>query len=512
MASVERFAALFRGYEHASGSYTPLGKSASGKVEGRALTQKVGARAKDYGIHLNGLTPQLGIIPLLEDDTVVFGAIDIDVKGIDLQKLEEDAKELPLVVCRSKSAGAHLYLFGRGPLPATLVVERLSEWAAALGHGGCEVFPKQTSRVSKNDLGNWINIPYEGILDPDYKTQRYAILNGEPVMDLDDFCKLAESRRVDAETLASIQVEGEPEEFVDGPPCLQRLTRVGFGEGSRKDGLFSVGVYFKKKNDTSWENDILSFNLKFMTPPLPNADVQDVIKSLKKKDYVYKCKQPPLKPFCNKRKCLGQPFGIGVGGVGAASPLTFGSMIKYETTFGDAYWVIECNGQRLEISDPNDLLSQARFARIAFERLNLAIPSMPGPRWTQQLQNLLQFMEVVEIPAEASEEGQFRELVTMFLETMQTAKSRDGLILGQGWTEDGMAYFRSLDLFAYLDSRRFRLASKKQAWAYLARMGAVKKGLTTSSGTFVNTWGLPATHDPDEPPLDVPDFKNEESF
>lgn len=511
MDLVDRFMDLFRGYENARGQYTPRGVSSSGKVEGRAVTQREGATREHYEAHLKGKPEQLGLIPLMENHSVWFGAIDIDVKGIDLKKLEEDVGDLPLLVCRSKSGGAHLYLFAAEPLPAGLVVERLSEWAAALGHGGCEIFPKQTSRVSSADLGNWINIPYEGGLLKTFKTHRLAFKGGQLIESLETFLELAEAIRVTELDLRSIEIEVESDQFADGPPCLQRLVQQGFGEGSRKDGLFSVGVYYKKKDDVSWENLLAEFNFKHMDPPLSNSDVQDVIRSLKRKEYVYKCKQPPLKPFCNKRKCMGQPYGIGVGGVGSSTPIVFGTLTKYQTEFGDAYWVVEVNGTRLEITDAQDFLSQSRFAKIAFERLNMALPTMPGPRWTSMLQNILQSVEIIEIPPEASEEGQFRELTNLFLEMMATGRSRDGLMIGQGCTEDGITWFRSIDLFAFLDSKRAKVDSKKKAWAYLSRMGAKKKGFNVK-GAYINAWGLPAVRKEDLAPLDVPDFHGEEAF
>jgi hypothetical protein len=506
---VAAFAALFAGYEKARGEFIPRGVSDSGKVQGRAFTVREGATKQHFINHLMGDGPQLGIIPLLADDTCWFGVIDIDIKTIDHAKLEQDAKDLPLVVCRSKSGGAHLYLFCHKPISARLIQDRLSEWATLLGYGGCEIFPKQTSRISDNDLGNWINLPYEGILKHQ-KSQRYATKNGKPVFDMLEFFRMVDSKVVTQEILEKLQVTYDGEIFEEGPPCLQTLEKQGFAEGSRKDGLFSVGVFFHKSNPDGWENDLVQFNMTHMSPPLGNSEVQDVIRSLKRKDYAYKCKQPPLVSFCNRRKCLAQPYGVGGGGVGAPMNVTFGAITKFESSLGDPYWIVDVNGVRIEVSDAQDLLQPPRFARLAFEKLNIAMPPIPIARWTAMLQVALSTIEIIEIPEEASSEGQFREILKTFLVTMATAKSRDGLVLGQAYEEDGTTYFRSQDLFAYLDSRRFKYKSHRAVWAMLSRLGANKRGFNCKD-TYVNTWGVPSPERVSKD-LDIPDFKSADVF
>ena len=95
----------------------------------------------------------------------------------------------PLVVCRSKSGGAHCFAFFFEPIPAGLVIDKLVAIAASLGHPGVEIFPKQRERASPNEVGSWINLPYYG---GEYTT-RFALWRGE-ALDLDEFLDLAESK------------------------------------------------------------------------------------------------------------------------------------------------------------------------------------------------------------------------------------------------------------------------------------------------------------------------------
>jgi hypothetical protein len=309
-----RFLALFQGYERKYGTYEARKPGDSGKVNGRAQTVKGELTAELIDGHLTGDGLGIGVVPLREDNTCMFGVIDVDIQG--QVKLKEDlgdlekrirAFKMPLVICRSKSGGAHLYLFMREPIPATLMKTTLENWAAMLGYAGCEVFPKQVERTSADDVGNWINLPY-------FKaraTPRYALIQGRGVQ-LGEFLDHAESFRVTAKQLEAAE-PASGELFADGPPCLQSLAPGGFPEGTRNEGLFNVAVYFRMKNPDGWEDDVRQFNQDKMDPPLPNSEVRGVLKSAGRKEYWYGCSKPPLSSCCNKKLCYTREFGIGNG-------------------------------------------------------------------------------------------------------------------------------------------------------------------------------------------------------
>ena len=67
---------------------------------------------------------------------------------------------LPLIVFRSKSGGAHVFLFTEEYVSASLMQDKLNEIRSVLGYGGSEVFPKQRELKSKDDTGNFLNLPY----------------------------------------------------------------------------------------------------------------------------------------------------------------------------------------------------------------------------------------------------------------------------------------------------------------------------------------------------------------
>ena len=200
-----QFQALFPSYSQAHGIFEITGVDAqTGKIKGNARTIRRGATLREWEEHLAGRPKGLGSIPLLDDGvSVKWAAIDIDVNDIDLVSLAKKIKDigLPLIVCRSKSGGAHLYLFLEKPCSAKGVVDALSNWAAALGYPGVEIFPKQICRevdekTGNTRPGNWINLPYFG----GDATERYCMFRGQS-LSLGEFIELAEGSRVGPESL-----------------------------------------------------------------------------------------------------------------------------------------------------------------------------------------------------------------------------------------------------------------------------------------------------------------------
>lgn len=199
------FSELFNGYEHAHGRYDmrhARKDPATGKVKGGMFTIPDPVVPTNWLDHLNGRGPGLGIIPLREDLTVGFGAIDLDTVGQNalresIYELESRVRDLglPLICCQSKSGGVHLYVFLKYPTDGRTVQRQLQEWASTLGYGsftrgrfqGAEVFPKQTTRTS-TEVGNWINLPYFGASRP-------AVINGEHAS-LETFVAEAQRRKV----------------------------------------------------------------------------------------------------------------------------------------------------------------------------------------------------------------------------------------------------------------------------------------------------------------------------
>ncbi len=123
---------------------------------------------------------------LIENNECRWGCIDIDVYNVDHLVLMRNIKglSLPLVTFRSKSGGAHLFLFASEFIPASLMQSKLKAMAEALGYAGSEIFPKQTEiLVERGDTGNFLNLPYHGGV----RGLRYAMKAGGEAASLESF-------------------------------------------------------------------------------------------------------------------------------------------------------------------------------------------------------------------------------------------------------------------------------------------------------------------------------------
>ena len=114
---MERFKVIFEGLDVAYGQHQPSGSRADGKQEGKSYIVKQEVNDDLWNNHLAGNGPSLGIIPIKADNTVKWGCIDIDTYPIDYKKIINSIRnlQLPLVPCRSKSGGMHLFMFFKKP-------------------------------------------------------------------------------------------------------------------------------------------------------------------------------------------------------------------------------------------------------------------------------------------------------------------------------------------------------------------------------------------------------------
>ncbi len=497
MADITKFKAIFSGLDIAYGTYVIKGERGDGKQNGQATVVRKPPSDDLWERHLDGVEPSLGIIPIRADNTCVWGCIDIDQYPIDHRSLVEKiaSLKLPLVVCRSKSGGAHCFLFTTDPIPARDMQEYLKSCAALLGEAGREIFPKQAEiLVDRGDTGNFLNLPYFAGDDG----TRYAFNADGSAATLEEFYAIYEAFVQTPPLVAPEPPKVAEAPIKDGPPCLQALCSQGFPEGTRNNGLFNVGIYLKKLAPASWEDKVVEHNQKYFAPPLPNNEVQLVIKQLGKKDYRYKCKDAPLNSFCNSGLCRTRKYGI--GGHGPDSP-TLSSLSKYASE--PPLWFLDINGRRIEL-ETDSLFNQAAFQKACLERLNLLPPTLKKMDWENMLNGLLKEMVETEQISEASEDtsvtGRFMDLLEEFTTHMQQAMDREELLMGRPWvdTEDGRCHFRMKDLEAHLMRNNFKGMTAPKMAQRLRDMGGEPISLFLK-GRTVRCWRIPAFAKQDAP-------------
>lgn len=492
------FMELFAGLERAHGLYTlpnVLARDVEGKQKGKAQTKSSPVTLELWKRHLKG-DVGLGIVPIRDDNTCGWGAIDIDsYDGFDLGAFEEKINKLalPLVLCRSKSGGAHCLLFTTEPVRARLIREKLAAFAAALGYPSAEVFPKQDRLHSEADIGNWINMPYHLAA----ATVRYAIRDGKP-LSAEEFLAYAESRKISPADLKAFKVglSGESD-FSDAPPCLQYLTSTGFPKGSMNRALFNMGVYARLKYGDDWRDKVSDYNQRFMGPGT-YQEVQAIIRSLTRKNYTYQCKEAPIAQVCAREECYTRKYGLArPQDSGKCGPCVLDEVdrpivchMPVPGSNDEPYWTMRVGGQVLDVTIAM-VMDQRGFLREWLKRFQrLALP-VKDPVWAAKVNELFEEAEVVELPPDAGPEGQLMQHLEQFC-TRSVARAQEELILGKTWTcEHGITWFRSKDFMRYLDQQHFREFKEKQIWAIFARREAKHQNYMVK-GKCVATWGFPA--------------------
>jgi hypothetical protein len=143
---INRFTEIFDGLRLAYGTFKIEKRNEKGKATGKAMIVREERTDETWQMHLDG-TQSVGIIPINEDNQCRWGCIDIDEYNFDHTALINKLKnlKLPLVVCRSKSGGAHVFLFTDDFIPAKEMQDVLTRLSVGLGYGGSEIFPKQVA-------------------------------------------------------------------------------------------------------------------------------------------------------------------------------------------------------------------------------------------------------------------------------------------------------------------------------------------------------------------------------
>jgi len=151
------------------------------------------------------------------------------------------------------------------------------------------------------------------------------------------------------------------------------------------------------------------------------------------------------------------------------------------------------------------LLDQRQLQKICVEKLNKCPSTMPSQRWEQRINELLGSVEVIIDPDDASPQGQFEKTLDAFLTGKVQARQKDEIMNAKPWhdVDEGKVYFRSEDLFIYLEARRFRYPSQHQVWSWLRNLGGDRKTFRIKSKP-VKVWSVPAPEyysDDDELPI-----------
>ena len=499
----KEFFDLFEGSDIAHGTFQVKGADrADGKKQGQAKVLREPPTLELWQQHLSGETG-LGIIPINSENNCKWGAIDVDTYTVDHKDLISKLKKnkIPAVVGRSKSGGAHIWVFVDEFIPASDMQSSMADLASSLGFADSEIFPKQTAiLVNRGDTGNFLNMPYQS----GERTVRYAFDNEGETLSTKDFVEYARLCQITPSKFEKLDFQFQKTKKVkleEGPPCLEHLCNQGFAEGSRNNALFNLGVYARMFSSDNWEALVQKYNIDFLSPPLSHNEVGTVIKQLNKKDYFYKCEDQPIKPFCNKEICKLRKYGVGSSGV--SNDLS--SLTKID---GDPpIWILNVDELRVELSTQG-LISQVQFQKDCVSQINKFPVTVSQRAWQTKIQTLLDNLTIVEVPPDATLSGEFEDLLHNFCTERAKGVEKEDVLQGISVWYQERVYFQVKDLRKHLTANDFTHYTSNKITLRLQEIEA-EKIFWRVKGKGVHVWSLPTSFFGEEiqeetMPLDLP--------
>ena len=444
MQAQHSLAQIFSGREDCLGLYHLEGSSEPGKKwEGRAISypnSKYPDRKLlpvDYELHFNGKIA-LGIVPVQLDGTCRWMAIDVDDYALDHTALAKQIfkKQLPIVHCRSKSGGAHLYGLFSEPIKATDAVTLARKWCIDLGFDAMrtEVFPKQTKFDSPEAKGNWIIIPYFG----GKQALDYAIDDNGKKVDFKDFDKYCIARLLTRGDVTDLlkskkKVWSSDEILEQSPPCIISMMEQKFKEGDGRNNASSHLAWYYRSLDTffetdDWKDKLSDFNNEYFDPPMGYREINQVIQNHSGGKYKARCEINPMVVLCDKPECLKRKFGI--------KPISelygdfqFSSLTKIDLG-DDPIWKPFINGHPVSM-DTSTFLNPRGARQAILAKTNILIPVMRQAEWDAVIAPLIKNALVIEQADLVSSYGKIESCFKQWI-AQTIEKSRDKLKLLDG--------------------------------------------------------------------------------
>jgi len=449
---------------------------ATGKKKWKHEWTKTPVTDQDYEDHIKGIR-SIGIQPCTDEGMARFGAIDVDKYPIDTKfylDIIQD-KKLPIIPILSKSGGLHLYVFTTRLVKAKEIRNFLEELLFIFKlPQSTEIFPKQTQLISTDGTvsnGNFINLPYNG-------DDRKALDIDGSKMPFQKFVQTVGLNLVDPKNFKQIKLDlvrkelmGGGEEFEDGPPCLQKLTKevMTFTDG-RDRFLYNYMVMAKKKYPDTWKKMVLQAGRKYFTfdEHWTDTHIESKIKSWEKQKKGFTCTDPLLEPNCMKAVCTKRKYGVLSGEKKNYPTLSNLQKINYKP---NPEWRVTVEhpeeGETIQLHLKNTYkLTQAQeFKTVLFEQAIIVAPPIKQEQFDQILKSISgnNQIEIIEPAEGTSPLAILKKLLQKHIYGAQ-ATSFMSFSSGRPLVEDKFAWFVFDKFFDKLKNEEWKYDAQKTSY------------------------------------------------
>jgi len=530
IVSLDTFQKLFTGNKSAYGKHVYKKVTRGSKEEGisSTVTNKLVTEAL-YKEHIEGKTG-LGIVPIDQDSNCKFVVLDVDIYDRDLSMYIRaiDEFSLPIVPFYSKSGGLHFYIFFKTFIKAKTAVSIARKAALVLGisllvkqvkNETLEIFPKQI-KLSPNQAGSWINLPYFGGDDSVQK-----VISKGKTLSFDEGVLFASNKLTSIVEFEDCIAELP---YNEAPPCLQTLNLIGGTKQNRNNYLFSFGVYLKKKDENYFEAELAEINSKLEVPLTPEELETTVMSSLRKKDYSYRCTASPCIDYCDKKICQRRAYGIGKDG-GLFSNLIFGNMTQYKGYAPYYEWEVKVSEEdkfkRLRFDNEDEIIKQDAFLRLCMREIRFLPFKLKQSEWFKLVNQALIEMQIEDIDSsdDTSPVLRFRRLFFEFLTARSMATTIAQVKAKRVYYDKSKEeyLFRTKDLVDYLFGiKNFRDFSQAQIHGLLRDLHTRKVTRRDETASMIRLTAIAKNDideeftnpDPDLFEIDFDDYDINEDF
>jgi hypothetical protein len=485
---LEKFINIFEGADHFYGQAKRINNPRSVKVEVNATTQKGTVTKELWQKHLDGVGSQLGIAPLKKDGTCKWGAIDIDKNNYDYQELLNKIRKLklPLIMFRSKSGRAHVYMFMKNFHEAEEVKHVMKKLAAKIGVADIldRIYPMQTN-MDNVEYGSWLNMPYF-----DYEEgSTYAYTDDFEDATLEQFFEMHEKyAQEDLTEFLQEEVESvtKPKKIKQKTiedfflPCTINALKDGGGKiktANRNDLLHHIFSWCKNsmekgiKKIPEFSNfdakQLLHyFNKNYLDEPLEEKEINNTILKSENKEYNYLCRRPDIKRFCDPSACTRHICGITPEKALeiANAKEAMGHIVEYKSNPPMFFEHTEVkDGKemkliRVEMSG-SELINKEKWVNKLADAAQFphpAILDMKPKEFTLMQYSRLEKKVVEEAPEEADVDYEFKMLVYEFIRKQTVSFEKHALLDNACYVDRKTheLHFKISDLMSYLKTMK----------------------------------------------------------
>ncbi len=299
-------------------------------------------------------------------------------------------------------------------------------------------------------------MPYSG--NP---TLQYALAADGSSLSAEEFLQRAEKLKLTKEQLEQLDVpQIETELLPEGPPCLNYIFQHRTQESENRNvTLSNVAVYLKKAEPTDWKSVLHKYN-KLFSEPLPDKEVDAIIKSYEKKDYKYQCAQEPLCRYCDAKLCGQRRHGIG------QEEFLPNNRSLVQLKSDPPLWFLSLDDEEIQLTTA-EFDNFNMFNQRVMERLLFKYPPIKQEDWIKQQNLLLKNCTQIDIPFEMTPVGQLVEYISMFCANASEDPNhiKNGAIKQRGWF-----IFRMVDLKDYLTQQRFSELAPNKILSVIKRL------------------------------------------